>query len=82
MWAVLKKSIEIKGEFIETEMNNEWNYFCPIIVGTFLYTFLKLNVTSIMRQRQQYASCVEKVLRLKSYLSRQKWTMNETIFVP
>ena len=29
MWAVLKKSIEIKGVFIETEMNNEWSYFVP-----------------------------------------------------
>ena len=34
-----------------TEINNEWNYFCPIIVGTFLYTFLILNITSIIGQK-------------------------------
>ena len=29
-------------------MDNEWHYFCSIILDTFLYTFLILNVASIM----------------------------------
>ena len=70
---------EICLKYIQTKMNSEWNYFCPLIVSIFVSTFLILNVKLIMEQRQYYSKCVQNVSKLKVYLSKQKWTINESL---
>ena len=42
-------------------------------------TLLILCFCYLKKTQFLYASCIEKVLRLKLYLPRQKWTMNETL---
>ena len=55
------KSIATETVFTWVEMNDELNYFCPIIVDTFVYTVFILNATFIMGQRWYNVSCVKNI---------------------
>ena len=50
--SLFKKYIEIKGILTKTEINNKFNYFFPIMVGTLLNTFLISYITYVMIQRK------------------------------
>ena len=75
------KSIKTEAVFAKREIDNGWdinflqNMRC-VLKAVFTKTEMnnEWNVNLLQNMR-----CMQKVLRLKLYLSRQKWTMDETL---